>query len=1228
MTENEFQQLIARSEGETLDFKEAGYDLKNSRNKFIKDVLAMANTPREHTAHIVFGVRWTPESGSTVVGLEHQLDDVELQHALGENLVQPIPRFTYTPLRFEGKQVGVLEIPVGRDGPYVPITDQGKKRQNSSAYDEQLQAGTVYWRRGSQNVRATSSELKQIVAWFQGGDSSILDEQGTDSWRRFLDAVYRFEQGTTYLLVVDRISPETAVPLHALGRPPWRAVIDFDPDSEASGFLSCIAGTLGSHRVIHRVVRGQYDVQPEPGTHWFFARGLSGRQDTVSEGDHKTWLKAYKREISRQLDRVAATVSPSPVVAVILWSEVSLRNHLRTLIEELHGTFGEALEIVFVASDEASFAGIAEDGGATFVQMNLRSLCNGVAVYYADLYGGEDERYILPSSSGAPVEVETDDWLWLSEDLDLVHKSIGLAGDDDAKEYRRGADITWRNLHLQHDCDRDITPMVRSQVEADLRRRQTVRINIYHAPGSGGTTVGRRIAWDLRNTFPVGILRRCTPSDTAERIAKVAALTESSVVVVVDGGQHSEREIDDLYELLKANQTPVVLLQVLRRFQSQTSEGRRQFWLDTPLTNTEADRFRDAYTKAVPVRETALTRLAAQRARERYEAEQRSAFFFGLTAFEKEFRGLRPYVENRIAGLTDKQHRILVYIAIAHYYGQQSVPAQAFASLLGLPPSRRLDLKAAFSNEAVRALELLIVNAQAEWRTAHHLIAHEIMQQILAPKGSQEPEAVWRQYLSSWGENFATFCQGDEGPTSDRLLELVRRVFIYRDNVEVLGTERAAQKQFAQLIDDIPLSQGRIKVLEHLTDCFPLEAHFHAHLGRLLSLSGEHDRALDCLDFALSLQQDDHVLHHMRGMMLRQSMRAKAEEEAPIDRLTEIARRASESFEKARQLQPDQEHGYISEVQMLISLVDESRRDRREDVMRDVLAQPNTDPFLKGALEKAEDLLDRVHHLYVGEQPSRYALDCRARLQRFYGDYQTALQSWDNLLARPEVAKPPVRRQIVWTILRRGEGDWNKITKKETERIRRLLEENLEEEINDSTSLRLWLRAIRQSQTPPSLDAVIERVSYWKANTGALDAAYYLYVLHMLRALEGSSQGAADAEQALEECRSLTRFRRDRTRSFEWIGPGDGISILVHQSRLGDWAEDFWESAGALARLDGRISSIDGPQKGSVELSGGVKAFLVPAKSGFQAGRDENAPVNCYLGFSYEGPRAWDVQPA
>ena len=308
-------------------------------------------------------------------------------------------------------------------------------------------------------------------------------------------------------------------------------------------------------------------------------------------------------------------------------------------------------------------------------------------------------------------------------------------------------------------------------------------------------------------------------------------------------------------------------------------------------------------------------------------------------------------------------------MAIAHYFGQQAIPTQAFTTLLGLPQSKKLRLAVAFTKSARQTLELLLENRQSEWRTAHHLIALEIMQQSLAPQDSQESENVWRQSLSFWGKEFATFCQADEHPTSERLLELARRVFIYRDNSEVLGTERAAQRQFAQLIDDVTSSHGRVDILRHLTECFPLEAHFHAHLGRLLGLSNEYDEALDCVDLALSLQGDDHVLHHIRGMVLRQRMRTEAEAKMPIDTLIDTAKDATKSFEEARRMQPDRAHGYISEVQMLVHLVDQAGKDRKE-VVSDVLARPNTDPFLKRALERAEDLLDRVHHLYAGEAPS------------------------------------------------------------------------------------------------------------------------------------------------------------------------------------------------------------------------------------------------------------------
>lgn len=137
----------------------------------------------------------------------------------------------------------------------------------------------------------------------------------------------------------------------------------------------------------------------------------------------------------------------------------------------------------------------------------------------------------------------------------------------------------------------------------------------------------------------------------------------------------------------------------------------------------------------------------------------------------------------------------------------------------------------------------------------------------------------------------------------------------------------------------------------------------------------------------------------------------------------------------------------------------------------------------------------------------------------------------------------------MWTILRRHDGQWAKLSSRKVDRPRKLLEENLAEEENwDSTSLRLWLRAVRLASTRPSLDSVIEWVAYWKHNTGSLDAAYYLYVLHCLRAMDGSTQAVPDMERALEECRTLARCRRDRTRSLVWIGNGSGIAKLVHQS--------------------------------------------------------------------------------
>jgi tetratricopeptide (TPR) repeat protein len=454
-------------------------------------------------------------------------------------------------------------------------------------------------------------------------------------------------------------------------------------------------------------------------------------------------------------------------------------------------------------------------------------------------------------------------------------------------------------------------------------------------------------------------------------------------------------------------------------------------------------------------------------------------------------------------------------------------------------------------------------------------------------------------------------------------------MFIYRDNVELLGTERSAGRQFSQLVEDIPSSEGALLILRELTELYPDEPHFWAHLGRFYSIERhEYQYALDAIDRALGLEESDSVLHHMRGMTLRQQAYKVIENTGSLAEVITLSKGASVSFERARELAPDDDHGYISEVQMLTRVLDYAGR-RHAAGLPGYLASASAEPYLRDCLERAEDLLERVRRNREGQGPSRYEEECRARLDALYGRHEQALQTWDSLLARRDVYAPPVRRQIVWTYLARRGRSWDSVLPREVDRMVQLLEENLREEPHSDTNLRLWVQAVRRSTHPPTIETVIERVGYWRASARTLEASFYLYVLYSLEAMDGSTVARDSAIRFIEECRAEARFRRNRTKSFEWLGTGQGISRLLHHSQLGEWDSDkeFWQNSGSLARIYGRITRHDGPQAGQIEMQGGLHAFFVPARGGFRR-ESLNQRVSLFLGFSYDGPRAWEVKSA
>ena len=79
--------LLSRLESEDLDFKSRPYNLSNRylQAKFIKDIVAMANTPRSDSAYILLGVTEYSGKATGVPGVESHPDEAEfVEYPLGE----------------------------------------------------------------------------------------------------------------------------------------------------------------------------------------------------------------------------------------------------------------------------------------------------------------------------------------------------------------------------------------------------------------------------------------------------------------------------------------------------------------------------------------------------------------------------------------------------------------------------------------------------------------------------------------------------------------------------------------------------------------------------------------------------------------------------------------------------------------------------------------------------------------------------------------------------------------------------------------------------------------------------------------------------------------------------------------------------------------------------------------------------------------------------------------
>ncbi|MEU5820604.1 MULTISPECIES: AlbA family DNA-binding domain-containing protein [Streptomyces] len=1230
MTPDGLRELLCRAEGESHDFKLQLHDTSSPRGKvsLVCDVLSMANTPRDGDAHIVFGVKELGNGSIDCVGVDDVPDDAAWQQILGSAVESP-PRFSLEPVQLDGLLYAVLTIPPERRGPYLVRPEWRSKFKEVGSGT--LVPGVVYYRRGSSNTPAGGDAIRWIVHWMASGvvepmRGGAASREG--GWQRFLSHVHGFADSRHYLLVSPRMEAEQVKDLKGLAGPSWSAVLDLDPDSENGGLMGSLEGEIQREKSLYRVVPqdpamalgGRGSVQ------WIFAKGLASESGFDGPLSFRQWTAQFSRNLGQHLAQLAAALAPAPVTCVILGYADAENLVFQAILTELSGSVGEALEVLIATDDPAAYQQLAEMFEASIVHISANELCAGLIHSQPQPAHLENER-MLPSLSGAPVVLDPADAPWIEEELEILYlDSPSEAPDAANSEFLAGGEISWYDLSRRVDIDRVKTSQLSTKVVRELDSGgSAVRVNLYHTPGAGGTTVARRVLWDLHTVYPCVALRG-NPSaqyagnrwaeDNAERIMRLAHTTQRRVLVLAEGSKVPRRLLDDLYDSLRNRQVNAVVLQVMRRSSAEADDV-RVVQLPAFLINSEADRFLEEYSRARPDRHNALRAI-----KESSNVRERVPFHFGLAAYGRDFLGLERYVETRIENLEPSACELLQNIALAYYYGQKGMSAQLFGEILGVSPTKSVKLARLLPDEV---LDLLVEEENGVWRMAHTLLAEATLRLLLGGRISDVRE--WKASLPDAAIEFARLCCGNGGMVGDSELDLIQRIFIYRDSSELLGTEQAGSRSFSRLIEDVTLPNSAVRLLETLTELFPSESHLYAHLARYQAVR-MHDlpSAKRNIARAVDLSTGDSVVYHMQGMIYRQEVYDLMDQKSTLVEVSDAAELASQSFNTSREMRRDNEHGYISEIQMLIRLVEYSRLSPPGGQRVVSFTHTGID-LVDTALEQAEDLLAQVAQLRTGNQASQYAIKCRAQLDELYGNHEEAVLRYQSLLGRTDVDRSSVRRSLVWVYLKKSHGQWQNVKNKDMQTIERLLRENLRERASDDRTMRLWIRAARHAVKPPTIDELLGQLDIWHRDNSSLESSYYLYVLQVLKYLESSSPVArGEADRYLEECRRRAQFRTDRTRSFEWLGEGAGISRLVHQTRMGEWdkSQDFFKHSSLLERIQGRVGEYVGPTKGWIDI-GGLKAFYVPGRAGHQRG-SAHRRVTFLMGFSYEGLRAWEVR--
>ena len=583
----------------------------------------------------------------------------------------------------------------------------------------------------------------------------------------------------------DMRTARSPFPFNFLKLLPWVAVVDFDPNSETDGLYRCLTShvddggaalsplplhhddcekyfTRSSHKMFGkaRVLHAAHQLP------WIFANGREGEFERVD--DFGTWYIQCQSNIDFALRQIKDQF-PS-LVAVFLVFDKSSVQEMASLVDSVFRRFKLAQNItsekrlVILCDDQSTAESLCKSCRVPYVRNHCIAGLpwNDVGQIVTDLTGTlphTDGGKLLFASSGVTTRVppkKLSEWKSIEvldcyENRKVVEQNQIAAVRDN---FYRGEPVSWDNLKLNHDVQRDIAIKVKQCVVELLKARSSRRlggsptkvtistsvVTILHRPGTGGSTVARRILWDIQQEMKC----RCAVLDGItektlqhlEDLQKFGEKTRHSAdclpLLLCWDGDDMNQFMNLVYQLSRRGVRGVIIeVKALSHpdFDEDEVLFDNTFLVCSELKDGEVSRFKALILRLEANGETKDRLL-------KYIDRDRRLIYFGLHLFGKRYNQerLKKYVLDRLQGVSYIEQQLLRFCSFVYIYGHMSIPRSCFTDryLAGsadeTEPERFDCLTPSCADLLLEIQETTDKFSYCGWRPAHQLVAEVILE--------------------------------------------------------------------------------------------------------------------------------------------------------------------------------------------------------------------------------------------------------------------------------------------------------------------------------------------------------------------------------------------------------------------------------------------------------------------------------------------------------------------